>query len=156
MDEVFTVDLTTDLGSAEVAAVRAGLVAYNRARSPDDNYQPFALLARNSAGELAGGLLGCTYWGWLNVEILWLADAARGAGLGTRLLAHAEQIALERGCHAAHLDTMSFQALPFYERHGYAIFGVLEDMPPGHQRYFLKKQLRARTLPTEAHEEHEN
>jgi len=39
------------------------------------------------------------------------------------------------------IDTMDFQALPFYERHGYSVFGVLDDMPRGHQRFFLKKAL---------------
>ena len=96
---------------------------------------------RDAAGQLAGGLLGATYWGWLYIEILWLAEDARHQGLGSRLLAQAERVAIERGCHAVHLDTMDFQALPFYERHGYTIFGVLDDLPRGHQRYFLKKQL---------------
>ncbi len=53
----------------------------------------------------------------------------------------AEQTAQERGCAHAYLDTFSFQALGFYERLGYKIFGVLEDFPPSHQRYFLQKQI---------------
>jgi GNAT superfamily N-acetyltransferase len=85
--------------------------------------------------------VGGTYWGWLYVEILWLDARARGRGLGARLMAMAEQEAQRRGCRGAHLDTMSFQALPFYERMGYTVFGVLEDLPPGHRRYFLKKKL---------------
>lgn len=34
----------------------------------------------------------------------------------------------------------SFQALPFYQKQGYSVFGELPDMPPGHVSYFLKKQ----------------
>jgi len=38
---------------------------------------------------------------------------------------------------------MSFQALPFYSKHGYSIFAELEDVPAGsgHRRYSLKKRL---------------
>jgi hypothetical protein len=36
---------------------------------------------------------------------------------------------------------MSFQAQPFYEKQGYTVFGVLEDLPDGHKRIFLKKDL---------------
>jgi ribosomal protein S18 acetylase RimI-like enzyme len=57
------------------------------------------------------------------------------------LLAEAERIAQERGCIGAQLDTMSWQALTFYERHGYSVFGVLDNFPPGHRKYFLKKSL---------------
>jgi hypothetical protein len=34
-----------------------------------------------------------------------------------------------------------FQAAGFYERHGYSVFGVLDDMPLGHKRFFLKRAL---------------
>lgn len=40
-----------------------------------------------------------------------------------------------------YLDTLDFQALPFYEREGYSIFGILEDYPPGHRQYYLRKSL---------------
>jgi len=52
-----------------------------------------------------------------------------------------EHAAKERGCTAAHLDTFSFQARPFYESLGYEVFGTLDDYPQGHQRFFMKKTL---------------
>jgi hypothetical protein len=39
------------------------------------------------------------------------------------------------------LDTFSFQALGFYEKLGYRIFGELGDVAGGHKWYFLKKDL---------------
>lgn len=35
----------------------------------------------------------------------------------------------------------SFQALPFYQKQGYEIFGTLDRFPDAHQRYFLRKTL---------------
>src|SRR5204862_307409 len=60
---------------------------------------------------------------------------------GTRLLRAAEDYAVERGCFASTLETHSYQARPFYEKCGYQVFGTLEDHPPGHAKYFMRKQL---------------
>jgi GNAT superfamily N-acetyltransferase len=125
----------------EIAAVRGGLAAYNRQHASDDVFQPITLFVRDERRDVAGGLLGGTYWSWLYVEILWLSEEIRAHGYGRRLLAEAERLAIARGCIAAQLDTMSFQALTFYERHGYSVFGVLDDFPPGHRKYFLQKPL---------------
>lgn len=46
-----------------------------------------------------------------------------------------------RGCIGVYLDTFDFQARPFYEKLGFTVFGTLEDYPPGHRRFFLKKRL---------------
>ncbi len=123
-------------------AIRDGLFRFNTARAGDDQHQPVTLIVRDDQGQVIGGLLGMTYWQWLSIEILWIDDSARGQGLGQQLVARAEQIAVERGCHSAHLDTMSFQAPDFYRKLGYTVWGQLDDLPPGHQRIFLKKALR--------------
>jgi GNAT superfamily N-acetyltransferase len=127
--------------AADVEAIRAGLHAFNASRVGADAHQPLTLFLRAPDGRLLGGLLGDTYWGWLSVGILWLEESARGAGHGSRLLAAAEAEARRRGCHHAHVDTMSFQALPFYEKRGYRVWGELRDLPRGYSRIFLAKTL---------------
>jgi GNAT superfamily N-acetyltransferase len=141
-DQTCIITLEEAADANDVRAIGAGLEAYNRLFAPPDNYRPLTVTLRTAGGTLVGGLLGETYWGWLHVRILWLDEHARGRGYGSRLLAKAEEEAVRRGCYHAHLDTMSFQALPFYERHGYTVFGVLHDLPPGHSRYFMQKQLQ--------------
>jgi GNAT superfamily N-acetyltransferase len=96
---------------------------------------------RDDRGELAGGLLGATYLGWLQVHSVWLPDALRGRRYGTKLMAIAESEALRRGCERAFLETFNFQALPFYEKCGYSIFSRLPDFPVGGARYALTKTL---------------
>jgi hypothetical protein len=44
-------------------------------------------------------------------------------------------------------DTFSFQALDFYKKHGYVVFAKLNDIPPGHSRYYLKKLLEHADRP---------
>ena len=108
-------------------------------RSVPGKDERFAFLLRDGEGELVGGLDGVIGWAWLFVDNLWVHDELRGRGFGRELLARAERRALARGCHSAWLDT--FQARSFYEHLGYAVFGSLEDYPPGQTRHFLRKRL---------------
>ena len=128
---------------ADVQFVRAQLTAFNRARAADDQFQPLAILLRDAGGQIVAGLVGGTYWGWLYTEVLWVEEGLRGKGYGRSLLIVAEAEAVRRGCCYAHLDTMDFQALPFYQKQGYSVFAELEDIPAGsgHRRYSLKKRL---------------
>ena len=141
MTEQFTLQFDNSPDPDDAAFVRAGLDAFNHARAAPVNYQPLAIFARDADAALVGGLLGATYWSWLYVDILWLDEAVRGRRLGSQLIEQAEREARARGCIGAHLDTTDFQALPFYQRHGYIVYGEIADMPPGHQRYFLSKRL---------------
>ncbi len=121
--------------------VEEGLIAFNAARGNLLQVPTLTVLLRDASGAIHGGLLGAVVWTWLYVDVLWVADAHRGAGHGSRLLAAAEEEAVRLGCRAAHLDTFGFQARPFYEKHGYQVFGALDDYPQGESRYFLWKRL---------------
>ena len=52
-----------------------------------------------------------------------------------------ESIARDAGCVAVKLDTYEFQAKPFYEKHGYVVFGVLDGYPADTRTYYLRKTL---------------
>ncbi|WP_345621086.1 N-acetyltransferase [Streptomyces ziwulingensis] len=98
--------------------------------------------AEGPAGGLAGGLVGHTWTSWLHVTYLWVDERHRGAGLGSRLLDRAEQVARrERGCRAVRLETWDFQAPDFYRKQGYEVVSVIEDYPPGVTEYGLVKRL---------------
>lgn len=86
-----------------------------------------------------GGITGSVYWNGLEIDTLWVDDDCRGTGLGSRLLAEAEDFGRNNGAVISFLKT--FDAQGFYEKQGYQIFGVLEDRPIGTQLYHLKKRL---------------
>jgi len=77
----------------------------------------------------------------LFVSYLWVDETLQSQGYGTRIELKAEQAAKQRGCNYAYLDTLSFPYLGFYQRLRYEIFGVPENFPPGHHKYFLQKQI---------------
>jgi GNAT superfamily N-acetyltransferase len=127
---------------ADSLFVRQGLRRFNNQFIKDDGFQPLNLFLRREDGSIAGGLLGDLYWGWLSINILWIDESLRGQGYGKKLILMAEEEAIQKSCRAAHLDTMSFQARPFYEKLGYTVFGALDDLPVGHQRIFMWKKLQ--------------
>ncbi len=118
-----------------------GISTYNRQQTGDNQFQRlcFALYAPDHT--IVGGILGEIYYEWFHIDLLWLEEALRGQGYGHRILTIAEEEARQRGAKNAYLDTFSFQAPEFYKKHGYRVFGELQNFPPGHQRYFLAKQL---------------
>ena len=115
MDTTYNLSVEQTPDPHDIQFVRAQLSAFNRDRIADDCFEPLLVLVRDAEGRIVAGLTGVTYWGWLDTQILWVEESLRGLGIGQALLAAAEQEAVRRGCRHAHLDTMSFQALPFYQ-----------------------------------------
>lgn len=143
MDELH-VSIETSPGRDDIAVLESGLTAHTQPIIGVPGFQPLAVFLRDDAGRIVGGAYGRTNWNWLHIATVWVAETARGKGLGRQVMLAIEGAAEERGCERAHLDTFSYQARPFYEKLGYRVFGELEDYPPGHTRFFLRKQLRAR------------
>ena len=127
--------------AAELERIGGGLASFNEADVGPAGRVALAVLVRDEAGRLCGGISGYTAWGWLYVQWLWLDAGHRGQGLAAQMLAAAEVEAKARGCHGAYIDTFNPVALKVYIRAGYVPFGELEDFPKGRTRTFLQKSL---------------
>lgn len=134
-------ELTATPAEADLAAIGAGLSAFNAADAGPSGRLPLAVVLRDAGGAVVGGISAYTAWGWLYVQWLWLAEPWRGKGWAGRMLAAAEAEARGRGCHGAWIDTFNPVALAAYQRAGYQVFGTLPDFPPGRARSFLQKRL---------------
>ena len=139
--ENFSIAIKVKAEPGEAGEIDDGLRKFNDRFSEPDNHQELAIVLRDDQGMLAGGLLGDTFWRWLHVGTLWIREDVRSLGYGRKLLAAAEEEAVRRGCEHSHLETHDFQALGFYQKNGYSLFAQLDDLPPGHKKYFLKKDL---------------
>jgi GNAT superfamily N-acetyltransferase len=118
-----------------------GITNYNAQQAGDDKAQRICFVLQAPDQEVVGGVIAAIYWDWLYIDLMWMKDELRGRGYGHRLLILAEDEARRRGAKHAFLDTFSFQAPGFYKKHGYQVFGELQNFPTGHQRYYLTKQL---------------
>jgi GNAT superfamily N-acetyltransferase len=125
----------------EWGTIGGGIQDYNTQQAGDDQGKNLCFVLRAPDQEIVGGVIGATYWDWFYINLMWVREDLRGRGYGHRLLTLAEEEARQRGAKHAYLDTFSFQTPDFYKRHGYQVFGELQDFPLGHQRYFLTKHL---------------
>ena len=135
------IETLTSLAETDRGAIFQSLSAYNDAHVGPSHYAPLAIVLRDEAGTQLGGLWGHLYYDWLFIELLFVPEAVRGQGFGSRLLADAEAAAREKGCVGIWLDSFSFQAPGFYLKHGFEVWGTLDDYPRGHRRVFLRKRL---------------
>ena len=79
----------------------------------------FEAVAGAGAGPRVGAVAGMAYFGLLVVSLFAVEPAHRSRGVGAALLAAALARGRERGCSHAVVETMDFQAAPFYVRHGF-------------------------------------
>jgi GNAT superfamily N-acetyltransferase len=70
---------------------------------------------------------------------MWIAESARGLGLGRRLLTHLERLAREHGSHEAHIETSDVlpEAIALYRSAGYVEVPPFNDEPFA-DRWFTK------------------
>lgn len=121
--------------------VKQQIVSFNAKHWDASLRQPLGLKITSDNGALLAGLSGRTFGNWFMLDYLWVDDSCRGQGLGKRLVLEAENIARSRGCRFVLLDTLDFQARPFYQQLGYQLVFVQEDYPLCGKRYYLQKLL---------------
>ena len=127
-------------GSLE-SMLESGLAEHNAERAQLRDWRALAVSVHDpETGALAGGLLGRTSMGLFFLDLFWLPRWLRGGGIGSQALRLAEQEAAQRGCSAATLVTVNFQAPDFYARHGWQEFGRIATLP-GVERIFMRKAL---------------
>lgn len=137
----FSVEVAAEIKPQEMHVIVKGLTAYNASKANGDMPQYLMITVRDQEQNVVGGLVGASYLGWVQVQAVWLDDSLRGQGYGKDLMRKVEEEALRRACPRIFLETLSFQALGFYEKLGYTIVSRLDGFPPGGTRYALTKML---------------
>jgi GNAT superfamily N-acetyltransferase len=135
------IDIAPPVPEDELRMIRAAMQRHTETHVPWEADQELNVVARDDVGRIIGACLGKTANGWMYLGLLWVDDSCRGQDIGTKLMRAAEEEGRRRGCYAAHLNTFSYEARPFYEKLGYEVFGTVDDFPGGHRRFFLTKRL---------------
>ena len=97
-------------------------------------------LALSIDGEIKGGINGTLTGQNFHIALLAVSPEHRGKGYGHQLLEAIEHQARSLGATIFTLTTLDYQALAFYQAHGYTVFGRLSDCPEvGMTKYYLTK-----------------
>ena len=139
------IEVTLTPSQSDLATISEGIKSFNSeylseevVSEPDTK---FAAFVRNENGVILGGIRATAFWNYCLIELLWLSESYRGSGIGSGLINAAESFARAKGYENMRIETLSFQAKPFYEKLGYKVFGELPDYPKGHTTYCLVKKL---------------
>lgn len=134
--------VTDENDPAAGEVVRDGLARFNHDATGISDTRPLSVVVRDPVtSQPQGGAIGRSSLGLLFLDLFYLPPEMRGAGLGSQILSAFEAEGRSRGCSAAVLFTISFQAPGFYERHGWRRFGEIACDPPGTSRVFMSKTL---------------
>ena len=120
--------------------VDVGLGAANDAAAPLHEVRALSSFARDAAGAVVGGAIGRTWGECCELQQLWVHDAWRRCGVGSRLVRQFEQRAAQRGCRIFYLETFSFQAPALYRSLGYRVVHEHRGFPHGIVKYLMQRE----------------
>ncbi len=89
----------------------------------------------------AGAVAVEIFWGALHIKYTYVSDQYRDQGLGTRLMDNAFLYGQKNHCPFAFVETMSFQALEFYEKIGFQLEFTRSGYSHDTSFHYLRKDL---------------
>lgn len=137
--------ITREFNKKDKQYIDDELYKFNLKHFPEDlagRYEEINLFIKDENSIVRGGILAEACWNWLEIHTFMIDEDMRKSGFGTKLLLELEKIALEKECDFIKVDTLSFQALDFYEKNGYQVFGSLDNVGRDYKHYYLKKDLK--------------
>ena len=128
-----------DCPAHEAGVVDQGIGDHNDAAAPLHQVRPLSAFVKAADGSVIGGAVGRTWGRCCELQQLWVHEAWRRRGLGSRLLRAFEARAAQRGCTTFYLETWSFQAPGLYQALGYVVQHTLTGYGPGLARHVMVK-----------------
>lgn len=102
---------------------------------------PFSIFIKDQEENILGGVSGTSFYGSFYVDSLWVNKTLRHRGWGTKLMRAAEAIGKEHEAQFVTLNTMDWEALPFYQKLGYSVEFTREGYSKDSKMFMLRKNL---------------
>jgi ribosomal protein S18 acetylase RimI-like enzyme len=138
--EPYLLEFTDELESKGEMMLLNGINSYGREKKGMSQIELFGIFLKDIHGKRVGGLSGMFCYGCMHIDMLWIDGSVRGNGWGKKIVEEAETQALKRGCNFATLETMDWEALPFYQKLGFFIEFVRKGYQKNSTMYLLRKQ----------------
>lgn len=106
----------------------------------DEKFDSVAFVAMKRTS-LAGAIVVERFWNALHVKYVYVDEHYRGKGLGSCLMQRAFAYGDEQKCPFAFVETMSFQALEFYQKMGFELDFTRPGYAHGTSFHYLSKTL---------------
>jgi len=103
--------------------------------------RPFSIFIKDCKEQVLGGASGTLFYGSLYVDSLWVDKTLRNQGWGTKLMHEAENMGRKHGALFVTLNTMDWEALPFYQKLGYSIEFTRKGYEKDSKMFMLRKNL---------------
>ena len=124
-----------------ISEIEQKIEEFNLAHWEITERKPVVIEVRGEKNELLAGAAGRTFGYWLLIDNIWVSESLRGKSMGSQLLTELEKAAIARGCKFSLLDTLGFQARPFYEKFGYKVQWTQENYPKEGCKFSMVKNL---------------
>ena len=93
--------ITGDGNEQDIQEIHKMLKGYNLMHREVSQSVPIGVFLEDGTGRKLAGLTGETFGNWLCIQYLFVSEALRGQGIGSKLLEAAEREAGQRGCKYA-------------------------------------------------------
>lgn len=101
--------ITNDGNQSDIDEIHNMLRSYNLSKREKSEDIPLGVYYEDEAGKKLAGLTGETFGNWLCIKYLFVSENLRNQGIGSKIMAAAENEARNRGCKYVFVDTFSFQ-----------------------------------------------
>ncbi|MGI4776006.1 MAG: GNAT family N-acetyltransferase [Janthinobacterium lividum] len=92
-------------------------------------------------GEIVGTISVLTFFGALWIKYFFIKENYRNEGIGSQLMNSALKFGKDAGLTFAFVETLSFQALKFYEKNGFKLEFTRSGFQAGISFHYLRKYL---------------
>lgn len=106
----------------------------------DEKFESVSFEASDE-GTFIGAAVVEHFWGALHIKYVYIEKENRSQGIGTMLMEKALAYGKENQCNFAFVETMSFQALAFYQKLGFQLEFTRSGYSHGTSFHYLRKDL---------------
>ena len=118
-----------------------GLIDHALQNARAEVSDPMAFVAKDG-DTIVGGIQVEIFFGQLHIRLLYVDNAYRKYGVGKKLMEEAMNFGREMKCSQCFVETMSFQALGFYQKLGFLLEFTRTGYAHGAENHHLRKDLR--------------
>jgi len=140
--EIIQQPLTTELKNRIYSGFKEHTI---KVMGQDGFGDPIAFIAIEN-NDLIGAVVAQPFWGTLHIKYVWVKEAYRGKKIGTLLTQRACEYGRNLNYLFAFVETMSFQALEFYQKLGFTLEYTRSGYAEGLAFHYLRKNFSGTTV----------